>query len=184
MSDGRASTQFKAGSGFLVEFLTPNTGSADYEGRPTLMPALGGAAAEPLRFLDFLIHEPIRAVLLHGSGVPVLVPAPERYAVHKLIVGSRRRQGGDGQGKATKDREQAVTLLSAMIELRREEDVADAWMEAWDRGPSWRDAIKGEPERHGRDRTGSDPRRYRPGDRRFGCRPGRLRIGVTRTHKP
>ena len=141
ISDGRASTRFRAASGFLVEFLTPNTGSADYEGRPAVMPALGGAAAEPLRFLDFLIHEPIRAVLLHGSGIPVLVPAPERYAVHKLIVATRRRDSGDGTAKAAKDRQQAITLLSAMVELRREVDVADAWMEAWDRGPSWRNAI-------------------------------------------
>ena len=141
ISDGRASTRFRAASGFLVEFLTPNTGSADYEGRPAVMPALGGAAAEPLRFLDFLIHEPIRAVLLHGAGIPVLVPAPERYAVHKLIVATRRRDSGDGTAKAAKDRQQAITLLSAMVELRREVDVADAWMEAWDRGPSWRNAI-------------------------------------------
>ena len=141
VSGDRASTRFRAASGFLVEFLTPNTGSADYEGRPTPMPALGGAAAEPLRFLDFLIHEPIRAVLLHGSGIPVLVPAPERYAVHKLIVATRRRIDGDDSAKAAKDRQQAATLLSAMILLRREEDIADPWMEAWDRGPSWREAI-------------------------------------------
>ena len=140
--DGRASTRFRAASGFLVEFLTPNTGSADYEGRPAIMPALGGAAAEPLRFLDYLIHQAIRAVLLHGSGVPVLVPAPERYAVHKLIVATRRRDTGDGGAKAAKDRQQAATLLSAMVLLRREEDVAEAWMEAWDRGPSWRDALE------------------------------------------
>ena len=142
ISDGRASTRFRTASGFLVEFLTPNTGSPDYEGRPAVMPALGGAAAEPLRFLDFLIHEPIRAVLLHGSGVPVLVPAPERFAVYKLIVATRRRDIGDGTAKAAKDRQQAITLLSAMVELRREEDVADAWMEAWGRGPSWREAIE------------------------------------------
>lgn len=54
------------------------------------MPALGGASADPLRFLDFLIYEPVRAVLLHKSGISVIVPAPERYAVHKLIVASRR----------------------------------------------------------------------------------------------
>ena len=142
ISDGRASTRFRSASGFLLEFLTPDTGSADYEGRPAVMPAPGGAAAEPPRFLDYLIHQPIRAVLLHGSGVPILVPAPERYAVHKLIVATRRRDSGDGGAKAAKDRQQAMTLLSAMVELRREEDVADAWMEAWDRGLSWRKAIE------------------------------------------
>ena len=140
-ADGRSSTRFRSSSGFLVEFLTPNTGSADHDGRPASMPALGGASAEPLRFLDFLIHAPVRAVLLHGSGIPVLVPSPERYAVHKLIVGSRRRIGGDGAAKAEKDRRQASTLLLTMVLLRREQDLADAWMEAWDRGPSWREAM-------------------------------------------
>ena len=141
MADGPSSTRFRSGSGFLVEFLTPNTGSADDEGRPAPMPALGGASAEPLRFLDFLIHDPVRAVLLHGSGIPVLVPSPERYAVHKLIVGSRRRFAGEGAAKTDKDRHQGAMLLRTMLLLRREQDLADVWMEAWDRGPSWREAM-------------------------------------------
>ncbi|WJI64332.1 GSU2403 family nucleotidyltransferase fold protein [Mesorhizobium sp. C416B] len=41
------------------------------------------------RFLDFLIRDPIRTALLHRSGLPVLVPSPQRYAIHKLIVASR-----------------------------------------------------------------------------------------------
>ena len=73
------------------EFLTPNRGSDNYTDNASPMPALGGASAQPLRFLDFLIHEPIRTIMLHRSGVPVTVPSPERYAVHKLIVASRRR---------------------------------------------------------------------------------------------
>lgn len=66
------------------------------------MSALGGALAEPLRFLDVLIHAPVRVVLPHGFGIPVLVfvPSPERYAVRKLIVGLRRWASGDGAAKA------------------------------------------------------------------------------------
>lgn len=141
LSDSRLATRFVARSGYKVEFLTPNTGSADYDGHPTPMPALGGAAAEPLRFLDFLIHQPVRATMLHGAGVPLVVPAPERYAIHKLIVASRRRIDGEGAAKSQKDRLQAATLMEAMIELRQADALADAYMEAWDRGPSWREAI-------------------------------------------
>ncbi|PAP92718.1 nucleotidyltransferase family protein [Mesorhizobium wenxiniae] len=141
-ADGRFTTQYSSRSGYKVEFLTPNTGSADYEGRPTTMPALGGASAQPLRFLDFLIYEPIRAVLLHGAGVPVNVPSPERYAIHKLIVASRRRTDSDGTAKSRKDRMQAATIMEAMIEQRQSEDLADAFMEAYDRGPAWKDAIR------------------------------------------
>ncbi len=140
-ADGRRATSYVSRSGFRVEFLTPNTGSDDHQDQPAPMPALGGASAQPLRFLDFLIHEPVRAVLLHGAGVPVLAPAPERYAVHKLIVGSRRRDDNDGTAKSQKDRLQAKTLMEAMIELRRIVDLAEAYAEAWDRGPAWREAI-------------------------------------------
>ncbi len=141
-TDARAATRFISRSGYKVEFLTPNTGSAEHEGHPARMPALGGAAAEPIRFLDFLIHQPVRAVMLHKAGVPVLVPSPERYAVHKLIVGSRRRLNDDGTAKSRKDRSQAEVLMTAMINLRRSDGLADAYMEAWDRGPAWRDAIR------------------------------------------
>jgi len=141
-ADGRFTTQFASRSGYKIEFLTPNTGSDDYGGRPAPMPALGGPSAQPLRFLDFLIHQPIRAVLLHGAGVPVNVPSPERYAIHKLIVASRRRTDNDGTAKSRKDRAQSATIMEAMIEQRQTEDLADAFSEAYDRGPAWKEAIR------------------------------------------
>ena len=97
------------------------------------MPALGGASAEPLRFLDFLIHAP--SALCSSM-------APERFAVHKMIVAARRRTGGDGAAKVSEDRQQAGAVLTTMGVLRREEDLADVWIEAWGRGPSWRDALR------------------------------------------
>ncbi|MGK9237144.1 hypothetical protein KXS07_35945 [Inquilinus limosus] len=118
------------GQADLQTTLTPNRGSEDYGGRPTPMPALGGAAAQPLRFLDFLIYQPIRAVLLHGAGVPVNVPAPERYAIHKLIIASRRGTDSEGKAKSPKDRMQAATIMEAMIMQRQTEDLADAFMES------------------------------------------------------
>jgi hypothetical protein len=141
-ADSVKSTKFANRSGYKVEFLTPNTGSEDLAGKPVAMPALGGASAEPLRFLDFLIYQPVRAVLLHGAGVPVLVPAPERYAIHKLIVASRRRHDDDGSAKSGKDIRQAATLMDALIETRQTEALADAYMEAWDRGAAWREAMQ------------------------------------------
>lgn len=141
-ADGRASTQFVSRGNFKVEFLTPNVWSDDQAGKPVPMPALGGASAFPLRFLDYLIYEPIRAVLLHGAGVPVLIPSPERYAIHKLIVGSRRQQDRDGTAKSTKDRLQARSIIEALVENRQHADLASAFMEAWDRGDQWKAAIR------------------------------------------
>ncbi|TCP61442.1 hypothetical protein EV663_105160 [Rhodovulum bhavnagarense] len=136
-----ASTRFVTSSGFKVEFLTPNRGPEAYNDRPARMPALGGAAAQPLRFLDFLIFDPRRTVMLHRAGIPVNVPAPERYAVHKLIVSTRRKTGGDDSAKSRKDLWQAQQLMEAMIELKMNDDLADVFAEAMDRGPSWRAAI-------------------------------------------
>jgi hypothetical protein len=138
----RGTTRYISRSGFTVEFLTPNTGSAEYEGKPAPMPALGGASATPLRFLDFLIFQPIRSVLLHKAGIPVLVPAPERYAIHKLIVATRRRLDEGGAAKSGKDLRQAAILIEAMTQLRHHGDLATAYIEAWERGPAWREAIK------------------------------------------
>jgi len=140
--DGRVSTQFVSRDKFKVEFLTPNQWSDDQAGKPVHMPALGGASALPLRFLDYLIYQPIRAVLLHGAGVPVLIPSPERYAIHKLIVGSRRKLDRDVTAKSAKDRLQARSIIEAMIESQQHADLASAFMEAWDRGDHWRTAIR------------------------------------------
>ena len=91
---------------------------------------------------DTRIYEPVRAVLLHGSGIPVNVPAPQRYAIHKLIVASRRRTDGDGTAKSRKDVLQATSIMQAMSGQRQDEDLAEAFMEAYDRGPAWREAIR------------------------------------------
>ncbi|BCH56753.1 hypothetical protein RvVAR031_pl00840 (plasmid) [Agrobacterium vitis] len=105
------------------------------------MPALGGAAAEPLRFMDFLLRDPVRTILLHGAGVSVVVPDPCRYAVHKLIVAGRRQNDAGGKAKKDKDLRQAGMLFEALQETGEGTSLAEALREAWDRGPSWRSSI-------------------------------------------
>ncbi|WEX74817.1 GSU2403 family nucleotidyltransferase fold protein [Sinorhizobium numidicum] len=141
-SDPHRITQFENAARYRVEFLTPNRGSDDYADHASPMPALGGASAQPLRFLDFLIHEPVRTVMLHRSGVPVIVPSPERYAVHKLIVASRRQWDVNGIAKREKDVYQASLLIEALEATRRQEELAEVFAEAWGRGQSWRAAIQ------------------------------------------
>src|SRR5215475_13196323 len=67
-ADGRVSTQFVSRDKFKVEFLTPNQWSFDNDAETTEIYTLSLHDALPLRFLDYLIHQPIRAVLLHGAG--------------------------------------------------------------------------------------------------------------------
>ncbi len=125
---------------YRVEFLTTNRGTDDYTGKPSPMPALGGASAEALRFLDFLIYEPVRTVLLH-RGVSVNIPAPERYAIHRLIVASSSRTDALGRAKRDKDLVQASLLYEALVETRQSYLLADAYREAWARGEAWQEAI-------------------------------------------
>lgn len=123
-------------SGALVELLTPNEGPDREE--PMELPALG-AYALPLRFLDYLIHQPVRAAALYRSGVLVNVPQPARYAVHKLIVATRR--AAKATEKARKDIEQSAALIRVLMEDRPDE-LYEALDEARKRGPAWRQAVE------------------------------------------
>ena len=136
--DRSRTSRFITRSKYKVEFLTPNRGSDENQSRPAEMPALGGASPQPLRYLDFLIYEPERSVVLYKGGVPVLVPVPERYAIHKLIVAVERKENS---AKATKDIFQASALITALNE-KRPLELAEAWTEAWNRGPRWREKLK------------------------------------------
>jgi hypothetical protein len=84
-----------------------------------------------------LIHDPVPAVLLHDTGIPVIVPAPERYALHKLIVAQRRR---DVSPKRQKDIQQTQALLDVLAQ-RRPSELRAAWAEAWRRGNKWRQLL-------------------------------------------
>lgn len=136
------STSFRNNTGYKVEFLTGNRGSDDYLDKPADMPALGGASADPLRFLDFLIYEPVRTVLLHRSGVSVIVPDPARFAVHKIIVAGRRSTETMGTFKRDKDLRQAMILFEALLETGRGDGLTAAIEEAIERGDGWRAAIR------------------------------------------
>jgi hypothetical protein len=133
VNDGRRVASYVAKGGLRVDFLTPNEGRETSS--PQSLPAFQ-TDAQPLRFLDFLIHDPIPAVVLHDAGVYVTVPTPERYAIHKLIVSRRRRE----EGKRDKDLHQAGSLLE-LLSQKRPFDLKAVWQEASSRGRRWRELI-------------------------------------------
>ncbi len=137
INDPIVATRYQNAQGYKVEFLTPNRGSQDHQAKPASMPALGGAGAQPLRHLDFLIHEPERSALLYAGGIPVTIPRAERYAVHELIVATGRQN----QAKAAKDIVQAETLISVLA-TQRPHELAEAWETAWTAGPHWRKKLE------------------------------------------
>lgn len=134
LDQGRTWRWAQGGSGQLAEFLTPAFGNETIRELPAL-----GVNAQALNYLNFLIAEPIHAAAFYRSGVLVQVPRPERYAIHKLIVADRRRDGA-GSLKFAKDREQAAFLIEAMAE-DRPDDLARAYGTALEVGRRWREHI-------------------------------------------
>jgi len=136
--DGRQPMRYalRAGSQdvFSVDVLCPLRGRV--RGSLTALKALRGNA-QVLRFLDFLLYREINAVALYGSGVPVNVPAPERYALHKLIVSQLRIETAASQAKSRKDLQQADSLIRVLA-ADRPDELREAWEELRSRGPSWR----------------------------------------------
>jgi hypothetical protein len=119
----------------LVEFLTPSFGDEGIRDLPAL-----GVSAQALHHLNYLIADPIAAVALYRSGILVQIPRPEKYAIHKLIVADRRRAGVDGL-KSRKDRAQAAFLIEILAEDRPDE-LQEAYEDALQRGPKWRQRIE------------------------------------------
>lgn len=131
-------SRFKAREGeFKVEFLTPLTGRSPSGGKRFEIRQLN-VSAVPLRFLDYLIEDPVAAAALGRRPVLVNVPQPSRYAVHKLIVSQERGRGF--ALKAQKDLEQSFDLQK-VLETIDPESLAEAFAGARKRGPAWRKRV-------------------------------------------
>ncbi|MDQ0470544.1 GSU2403 family nucleotidyltransferase fold protein [Labrys wisconsinensis] len=124
--------KFQAASGFEVEVLTPVRTRADVEN--VAVKGLG-AGATPLHFLEFLIRDSMRAVALYNSGVPVTIPTPARYAVHKLIIAQERR---NGTMKRIKDLAQARILRDAFVGTEHAFDWQALMEDVTARGGKWK----------------------------------------------
>ena len=102
------------GQTLRVDILTPaSPGHQDED--PVPMPAWN-THAKPLPHLNFLLADAQPAVVLAGAGIYVNVPAPARYALHKLYVYQQRR--ATENAKARRDQQQAAFLLDALWEQR------------------------------------------------------------------
>jgi len=136
LKKGAPSSSFRSNNGFLVDLLTPYRRRDDTNPMPLENLQAG---ATPLQHLDYLIEDPVTSIALHGAGVPVSIPQPTKFAVHKLIVAQKR--GNHERTKRAKDLLQA----KALIEVLRNVDphaLQDAFEEAFEKGEKgWRQPL-------------------------------------------
>jgi hypothetical protein len=117
-------TSFKVrGQKLKVDLLVPARGEPY---RSVAVPVLG-AHAIGLPCLDYLLHEPVRSIAIGKDRLmPVALPRPGRYCVHKLAVSALR---APGSSKADKDVLQAA-VLAAVLAATREFELEEAVDEA------------------------------------------------------
>ena len=116
------STSFKVrGRDLRVDFLTPMIGRES--SKAAFLPAFG-LSAKPIRHLDYLIEEPMQAVVMGSDVVLVNIPSPARFAMHKLWISEKRPAAF--HAKAKKDRIQAEQLIEVLSE-DRPDDLREAW---------------------------------------------------------
>jgi len=124
-------TSFKVrGQSLRVDLLTPTTRA---QSRPVRL-ARFAAAAQPLRFLDYLIESSAKAAVVNGGVVAVNVPDAARFALHKLMIAGERP--AVMQSKREKDLSQAAQMLQVLSE-DRPGDLVLAWEALGVRGKSW-----------------------------------------------
>jgi hypothetical protein len=122
--------------GIRIDFLVPLRGKAK---KKVIMRSVLGSGATALRFLDYLIVDPIETVLLAPScGISVTVPRPERFAIHKLIVAAYR--SATESTKKEKDIHQAGQLITVLA-ADRSKELKSAYRIAVKAGRKWEKAV-------------------------------------------
>ena len=113
----------------IVEFLVPETGRGS--DKPYALPKLG-INAQSLRFLEFLAQNTITST---AGSVTVTLPHPAHFALHKLLVMTRRRT----PAKKAKDKDAGIQILNALIK----KDQGQSFKAAFDTMPKkWQAKIK------------------------------------------
>jgi hypothetical protein len=132
--DGRAGAQYRnpRDPELRIDFLTTGT----RRGRPVVLEELN-LALEPLKFMEFSLEGTTQGCLISRAGAcTVNLPAPARYAVHKLIVFGERPEAQ--RTKARKDLLQAASLAEYHARSGEAGAFNEAWRDALGRGRGWK----------------------------------------------
>jgi len=131
--DGLPGTQYRnpADQELRVDFVTSMT----RDKKPVRLQELN-VALEPLKFMEFSLEQTTQGCVFSNSGACVVnLPAPERFAVHKLIVFGERPVSE--RPKSRKDLLQAASLISYFLESGQGDVFNAAWIDALRRGKGW-----------------------------------------------
>lgn len=91
---------------------------------------------EPLKFMEFLLEKTTQGCVISRDGACLVnLPAPERFAVHKLIVYGERPV--IERTKAQKDLLQSAALIAVLNDTGRIDEFVNAWNDALSRGKGW-----------------------------------------------
>lgn len=101
----------------IIDFVVPERGKG--RDKPYPLPELG-LNAQSLRFLDFLIDN---SITLKSDKLTLNLPHPAAFALHKLIISSRRIKGE----KRLKDREGAIQILNFIIANKEEKVIKELY---------------------------------------------------------
>src|SRR5215470_8762816 len=132
--DGRAGATYlnPAEPELRIDFVTPLHRAGE---KPFNLPELN-IALQPLKFMDYALEDPTQAAAFYEEGAVIVnVPAPARYALHKLLVWGEREEAF--RTKGTKDLLQAAALI-AHLKDHRPTELGEAWSDLVGRGKAWR----------------------------------------------
>lgn len=100
-----------------------------------VMPNLN-LALQPLKFMEFSLEQPVQGCLFSNLGACIVnLPAPERYAIHKLVIHGERPV--EQRTKAAKDLLQAAGLAGYFLHSDQTDVFNAAWRDAIGRGKGW-----------------------------------------------
>lgn len=91
---------------------------------------LDHSVGETFDRISFLMTDPVSALVLYGPGIPVTVPAPERFAAHALIVAGSYLEGTTNEEQAQYGFERAADLIDALLSADRTRTLSVAFANA------------------------------------------------------
>lgn len=136
--NGKTSAQYRnpQDAELRIDFVT----SMNRSDKPVIIPNLN-IALEPLKFMEFSLQDTTQACVISRTGACTAnIPAPQRYAVHKLIVYGERPISE--RAKSTKDILQAASLASYFLVTGHAQVLNNAWQDAMSRGKGWQSRAK------------------------------------------